>query len=55
MHAPHASLRNLSIKSSRQPDISRKLNVLTACHQGADCRPRQIGVDQEAHTELNGG
>lgn len=49
------SLCNLGIRSSRHPDILRKLNVMTACHWGADRRRRQIGVDQRVHTELNGG
>ena len=48
-------LCNLGIRSSRQPDIARKFNLMTARSEGANCRSWQVGIDQEAHTELDGG
>ena len=48
------TFRDLSIRGSGQPDISREFGVVTASAEGADCRPRQIGIDQEAHKKSGG-
>lgn len=48
-------LSDLRIRCSRQPDVARKLNMMAAREKRANCRPRQISVDEEAHAESNGG
>jgi hypothetical protein len=47
--------RDLSVRSGPQPDIAREPSLMTASGERADCRSRQIGIDQQTHRRSGGG
>ena len=49
------ALCDLSIRSGAEPDVSGKLDGMSARRKGADRRPRHVGVEQETHAGLDGG
>jgi hypothetical protein len=49
------TLCDLGVRSGPQSHVARELSLVAASGERADCRSRQIGIDQETHRRSGGG